>query len=90
MISDLLSDTAKEELTKELSSVIDELATIKSQQMQKRFLKVKEAHQYLNIGDDTFRKLRGSGKIKPITIPGTSLERFDRKELDRFMELNQL
>ena len=90
MILDLLSDKAKDELTKELSNVIDDLANIKSQQIQKRYLKVKEAHQYLHIGDDPFRKLRESGAIKPITITGTALERFARKELDKFKELNQL
>lgn len=61
--------------------------TILQQQMQKRYLKVKEAHQYLNIGDDTFPKVKGKRKDKAHHNSG--IERFDRKELDRFMELNQ-
>ena len=69
---------------------VHRVGKVEARKSEKRFLKVKEAYQYLNIGDETFRKLREAGEIRPITIPGTSLERFDRKELDKFMEQNQL
>lgn len=90
MLTDLLSDKATEKIVEVLVEEVHRVGKVEARKSEKRFLKVKEAHQYLNIGDETFRKLREAGEIRPITIPGTSLERFDRKELDKFMEQNQL
>lgn len=90
MISDLLSEKAKEQLTQELSEVIDELAEIKANQIQKRYLNKKEACEYIGVNYNNFSGFQREGRIKPIRIEGFSRDKYDRKELDRFMESYQL
>lgn len=90
MLSELLSNKAKQKIVDELSEVIDELAETKAKQINKRYLNITEAHEYLGLGYNTFSKLRESGEILPIQIKGIAKTLFDRKVLDEFMQSHQL
>ncbi len=90
MISDLLSEKAKDELFHEISKAIDDLAEIKANQIQKRYLNKKEACEYIGVNYNNFSSFQREGRIKPIRIEGFSRDKYDRKELDRFMESYQL
>lgn len=90
MISELLSEKAKDALFNEISQAIDDLAELKANQMQKRYFNKKEACEYIGIKYTKFTEFQSEGRIKPIRIDGFSKDMFDRKELDRFMTSYQL
>ncbi len=52
--------------------------------MEKMLLTTKEACEYLNISRATLYKLIREGKLKPLKIGRST--RFDRRDLDRFIE----
>lgn len=90
MISELFSENAKQQLFEEFSNVIDDLATQKAKQLNKRYLNKTEAYEYLNISYGVFTNLVNKHLIKRIEIPNTSKTMFDRQQLDEFMASNQI
>ena len=65
-----------------LNAFNDAIMTIRESN-EKRYLKVQEAPEYLNISEDTFTKWRKAGLVTPIVIEG--VKRFDRYDLDAVM-----
>lgn len=90
MVLELFSESAKNELTSEIIELLQALKRSVEAEEKDRWMKQYQACEYIKVSPAIFKKLRESGEIKPVHIDGYSINRYDRRLLDRFMESHQL
>lgn len=87
---DMLSPEMKDKLLSELNQVAAAGLERVLASREERYLNAGEAAQYLKISPAIFIRLRKEGYFKPILYPGMVYPRYDRKDLDEFVEQSKV
>ncbi|MFT8610548.1 MAG: helix-turn-helix domain-containing protein [Liquorilactobacillus nagelii] len=83
---DVLSPEIKSQLVLELTQLVsDDVVPRVLAERETDCFKAKEAVKYLNVSYDTFKRIRSQGLITGFMLKGTSVRRYRKSELDRYL-----